>query len=131
MDSTNFDLKDALRAGVSPEQMLRDFQLQLRKAQAEVASEQTAANIDLQEAREDMIDAVLTYLVALGIAPAEILEDEDLPKLYDAIKEVEDEFMAKKPFLDMLRSMAEAAPTGCPHKRDADDVINSFLKTLI
>lgn len=64
----SFDLKDALRGGVTPEQMMDDFAKQLAAAQREVAIEQAAANsTDLDEARADMVDAIIDYLIAMGV----------------------------------------------------------------
>ena len=123
-----FDLKDAIRGGVSPEQMLADFQKQLAEAQREVAMEQVAANSELDEAREEMIDAILVYVAAVGIAPAEIVDADDLKAdLTEAIKEAEAELEASRPLLDMLRKMKADVDK---EDRSPDDVIGEFLKSL-
>ena len=101
----NFDLKDALRGGITPEQMLADFQKQLAEAQAEVATEQAAAKDELEEVRADMIDSIIDYLVAIGLIDEnEVDIDEITDDLVEAIKEAEKEIAATKPLLDMLRS---------------------------
>lgn len=124
----SFDLKDALRGGVTPEQM-EDFAKQLAAAQREVAIEQAAANsTDLDEARADMVDAIIDYLIAMGLVDEDAVDtDEMADDLVAALKEAEQELAATKPLLDMLRRMkAESEDT----ERTSDDVIGEFLKSL-
>lgn len=127
----NFDLKDAIRSGVNPEQMLADFQKQLAQAQQEVAMEQAAATDELDEVRTDMVDAIVDYMVAMGF----IENDDDTDKIADeletAIKEAEKELAAVKPFLDMLRQMKADAEKENGGDRNPDAVIGEFLKSLI
>lgn len=102
----NFDLKDAIRGGVSPEQMLADFQKQLAQAQQEVAMERAAATEDLDEARADMVNAIIDYLIAVGLIDEDVVDTADMADdLVGAIRDVEKELMATKPLLDMLRRM--------------------------
>lgn len=124
----NFDLKDALRGGITPEQMLADFQKQLAEAQAEVATEQAAAKNELEEVRADMIDSIIDYLVAIGLIDEdEVDTDEMADELVEAIKEAEKEIAATKPLLDMLRSMKVENEKP---DRNPDTVIGEFLRTL-
>lgn len=124
----NFDLKDALRGGITPEQMLADFQKQLAEAQAEVATEQAAAKDELEEVRADMIDSIIDYLVAIGLIDEdEVDTDEMADELVEAIKEAEKEIAATKPLLDMLRSMKVENEKP---DRNPDAVIGEFLRTL-
>ena len=125
----NFDLKDALRGGITPEQMLADFQKQLAEAQAEVATEQATAKDELEEVRADMIDSIIDYLVAIGLIDEdEVDTDEMADELVEAIKEAEKEMAAVAPFLSMLCEMkVEKQDT----KSNPDAVIREFLKTLI
>lgn len=125
----SFDLKDALRGGVTPEQMMEDFAKQLAAAQREVAIEQAAANsTDLDEARADMVDAIIDYLIAMGLVDENVVgTDEMADDLVAILKEAEQELAATKPLLDMLRRMkAENENT----ERTPDDVIGEFLKSL-
>lgn len=123
----NFDLKDALRGGITPEQMLADFQRQLAEAQTEVANERAAATSGLDEAREDMVDVIIDYTVALGITPPELTEDEEFRDgLIETIKETEQEMAAMRPLLNMLRDMKRTEDK----ERTPDDVIGEFLRSL-
>ena len=124
----NFDLKDALRGGITPEQMLADFQKQLAEAQAEVAIEQAAAKDELEDVRADMVDFIIEYLVTIGLIDKDKVDiDEIADDLVEAIKEVEKEIAATKSLLDMLRSMKveDEKPN-----RNPDAVIGEFLRTL-
>lgn len=124
----NFDLKDAIRGGVSPEQMLADFQKQLAQAQQEVAMEQAAATEDLDEARANMVDAIIDYLIAVGLVDEDVVDTDDMADdLVTAIKEAEKELAATKPLLDMLRQMKAESEK---EERTPDDVIGEFLKSL-
>ena len=124
----SFDLKDAIRGGVSPEQMLADFQKQLAQAQQEVAMEQAAATEDLDEARADMVDRIIDYLIAVGLVDEDVVDVDDMADdLVAAIKEAEQELAATKPLLDMLKRMKADADK---QERTPDDVIGEFLKSL-
>ena len=124
----NFDLKDALRGGITPEQMLADFQKQLAEAQAEVATEQAAAKDELEEVRADMIDSIIDYLVAIGLIDEDKVDiDEIADDLIEAIKEAEKEIAAVAPFLNMLR---ETKVEKQDAKSNPDAVIGEFLRTL-
>ena len=124
----NFDLKDALRGGITPEQMLADFQKQLAEAQAEVATEQAAAKDELEDVRADMVDFIIEYLVTIGLIDKDKVDiDEIADDLVEAIKEVEKEIAATKPLLDMLRSMKVENEKP---DRNPDAVIGEFLRTL-
>lgn len=124
----NFDLKDAIRGGVSPEQMLADFQKQLAQAQQEVAMERAAATEDLDEARADMVDAIIDYLIAVGLIDEDVVDTADMADdLVGAIRDAEKELMATKPLLDMLRRMKAESEK---EEKSPDDVIGEFLKSL-
>ena len=124
----NFDLKDALRSGITPEQMLADFQKQLAEAQAEVATEQAAAEDENYEVRADMVDSIIDYLVAIGLIDEDKVDiDEIADDLIEAIKEAEKEIAAVAPFLNMLR---ETKVEKQDAKSNPDAVIGEFLRTL-
>lgn len=124
----NFDLKDALRGGITPEQMLADFQKQLAEAQAEVATEQAAAEDENYEVRADMVDSIIDYLIAIGLIDEDKVDiDEIADDLIEAIKEAEKEMAAVAPFLNMLR---ETKVEKQDAKSNPDAVIGEFLRTL-
>ena len=147
-------LADALRDGVSLDDIRKSFEAALQDAQSEVAAEKKAQEakaktcgkcgdhdeFDLDVYREDMIYAVLDYLTALGLIPEgiEIEEYYDIDRLIDMIKEVEEECQAKIGFMKMLAAMTEmeadkkekVSEKKVAEKTSADDVIAQFLKGL-
>ena len=152
-------LTDALRDGTSPETIRKSFEAALQEAQNEVAAEQAAktakhcdgncrecdcGEIDLDEAREGMVLAVIDYLTALGILPEDMeITDEDIDQLLEAIEEIEEQYKAKLSFMKMIAAMAkmdaqrsEKEKVGNkevadkPSAPSADDIIAKFLKGL-
>lgn len=152
-------LADALRDGASPDDIRKSFEAALQDAQNEVAAQQAEASkfcggekecggdcarcsncaeCELDEAREDMIYAVLDYLTALGLIPEDLeIEDDDIDTLIESIKEVENEFKAKIGFMRMLADIArmkeaekEEKPAQDKKVDAADVIIKQFLKGL-
>ena len=145
-------LADALRDGVSLEDIRKSFEAALQDAQSEVAAEKKKAQeakacgkcgdcdeLDLDVCREEMIYAVLDYLTALGLIPEDMeIEDDDIDHLIDMIKEVEEEYKAKIDFIKMFSAMAKmeadkkekVSEKKVAEKPSADDVIAQFLKGL-
>ena len=145
-------LADALRDGVSLEDIRKSFEAALQDAQSEVAAEKKKAQeakacencddcdeVDLDVCREEMIYAVLDYLTALGLIPEDMeIEDDDIDHLIDMIKEIEEEYKAKIGFMKMLSAMAKmeadkkekVSEKKVAEKSSADDVIAQFLKGL-
>lgn len=164
MERTNTEmvsLTDALRDGASPEDIRKSFEAALQDAQNEVAAEQAkteasklcyggncsgncshcadAEECELDETRENMVYAVLDYLVALGLIPEDLeVEDGDIEQLIESIKEVEKEFQAKISFMKMLGAIAKAkaadeekaAGKETEKVSAADAIIKDFLKGL-
>lgn len=122
----SFNLEDALKSGITAEQMMDDFAKQLTAAQKKVASEKT--NKDLDKSRDELINAAIDYSVKLGIVSSDILEDKEFKKgLYDTLIEIEADIVKTKPLLDMLKTTKnELEKKGL----DPDDIIESFLRTL-
>ena len=146
-------LADALRDGVSLEDIRKSFEAALQDAQSEVAAEKKKKaqeakacencgdcdELDLDVCREEMIYAVLDYLTALGLIPEDMeIEDDDIDHLIDMIKEVEEEYKAKLGFMKMFSIMAKmetdtkekVSEKKVAEKPSADDVIAQFLKGL-
>ena len=145
-------LTDALRDGVSLEDIRKSFEAALQDAQSEVAAEKKKAQeakacekcgdcdeLDLDVCREEMIYTVLDYLTALGLIPEDMeIEDDDIDHLIDMIKEVEEEYKTKIGFIKMLSAMAnmeadkkeKVSEKKVAEQPSADYVIAQFLKRL-
>lgn len=147
-------LTDALRDGVSLEDIRKSFESALQEAQSEIAAEQAAKttkhcngdcgeceDVNLDEAREDMVLAVIDYLAAFGILPEDMeITDEDIDQLLDTIKEVEEQYKTKLGLMKMLAAITKmdvessikkkADNKKVTDKPSADDIIAKFLKEL-
>lgn len=147
-------LADALRDGVSLEDICKSFESALQDAQNEVAAEKKAkeakkakacekcgdcVELDLDICREEMIYIILDYLTALGLIPKDMkIEEDDINSLINMIKEIEEEYKAKLDFIRMLSATTKMKADKkekvnekkATEKPSADDVIAQFLKGL-
>ena len=88
------DIKQMLQNGSSPEDLKAALDRQITQAMGEIREEQKAAaiaeakNIEIEETRENVIDALLDYLTALGVFD----NDEDNIDLDEIAEDLNDEF---------------------------------------
>ncbi len=134
----SFNLKDALKAGKTPDQMLAEFNKQLAEAQDEIKKEQKkeleakvkAAHIE--KTREEVADAFVKYFEAAELLPQD-MTPEDYEKIktdmLEAIEEIERNFKillclkpSKTSNLNKKRSCTEA--------REGDELADFLLKAL-
>lgn len=127
-------VKDMLKSGIAPEELMANLQKEIADAQAELSGE--TANID--EVRVDLVDAMLDYVVALGLIEENDIDDEDVEKLTEMLKNAEEEMMAQVKFLTMMKNVlgksmkikkAETAPVKEPQV-DSDAILRNFLRGL-
>lgn len=127
-------VKDMLKSGIAPEELMANLQKEIADAQAELSGE--TANID--EVRADLVDAMLDYVVALGLIEENDINDEDVEMLTEMLKNAEAEMMAQVKFLTMMKNMlgksmeikkTETAPTKEP-QIDSDAILRNFLRGL-
>lgn len=153
-------LIDALRDGVSLDEIRESFETALQEAQDEIAAEKAAEaaefedeetfyDLDLDEAREELAWAIVNYIEALDILPEGMeITDENVEDLIEVIESVEEEYKAQLSFIKMLpdiitraaKETATAKANKAPsvaEKREgkgciiqADDIIAEFLKSL-
>lgn len=123
---------DALRQGKTPQEMCEDFLAELQEAIDEVSAEQEWT--DLDDARLSLVDALVDYAVALGIADEELMDDDDFTDaLFIKIKEQEQNVKEMKSFMGFVAECGSAVRNA----KDADDavdkaekVIRKFVKSL-
>lgn len=118
---TRFDLAEALRAGVTPEDMIKDFMEQLNEAKETVAAEKEmdAANQEglRKEARESLKDALFDYFKVLGLLDDDLVKDEELDKIILATLEgIEEELDEEMSMMKFKKPLSE------------DDFIKTLLK---
>ena len=122
-------LADALRAGVTPQKMCEDFLANLQEAIDEVKAEEEWT--DLDDARLSLVDALIDYSVALGIADEEIMTDDDFADaLFDKIKEQEQNIKELKFFMGFVEECGGAVKEAKDAEDAADKIIRKFLKSL-
>lgn len=97
------DIKQMLQNGSSPEDLKAALDRQITQAMGEIREEKKAAavaeakNVEIEETRENLIDAALDYLTALGVFDADednIDLDEIAEELNDELKKAEKTIMA-------------------------------------
>lgn len=124
-------LADALRGGESAEEIMKQFEDALNAAKRQVAAEQEKAkakeDATLAATRADMVEAMLDYLVALGVIKSEVT-DKDVEDLVSAIKSAEEDFRRTSKLLDAYKMFDKS--TKGKGKKDADSIIEEFLKSL-
>lgn len=147
-------LKDALMAGESPENIMKNFRDALEEAEAEIERERQAReaeeqeeededDITLEDARDELAFAVLEYLELLGVLPE--TEGLDIEPVVDMLKGLEGELKAQAGFLRLMVDLGklvrnEAIETKEKKNRnkdlssfkdfDADKIIREFIKNL-
>lgn len=127
-------VKNMLKSGIAPEELMANLQKEIADAQAELSGE--TANI--VEVRADLVDAILDYVVALGLIEENDINDEDVEMLTEILKNAEEEMMAQVKFLTMMKNVlgksmenkkTETAPTKEP-QIDSDAILRNFLRGL-
>ena len=127
-------VKDMLKSGIAPEELMANLQKEIADAQAELSGE--TANID--EVRANLVDAILDYVVALGLIEENDINDEDVEMFTEMLKNAEEEMMAQVKFLTMMKNVlgksmeikkAETAPVKEPQV-DSDAILRNFLRGL-
>lgn len=127
-------VKDMLKSGIAPEELMANLQKEIADAQAELSGK--TANID--EVRADLVDAILDYAVALGLIEENDINDEDVEMLTEMLKNAEEEMMAQVKFLTMMKNVlgksmeikkTETAPVKEP-QIDSDAILRNFLRGL-
>lgn len=127
-------VKDMLKSGIAPEELMANLQKEIADAQAELSGE----TVNIDEVRADLVDAMLDYVVAFGLIEENDINDEDVEMLTEMLKNAEAEMMAQVKFLTMMKNMlgksmeikkTETAPTKEP-QIDSDAILRNFLRGL-
>lgn len=113
---------------------MANLQKEIANAQAELSGE--TANID--EVRVDLVDAMLNYVITLGLIEENDIDDEDVEMLTEMLKNVEAEMMAQVKFLTVMKNVLgksmetkAATPEEKPQTQvDSDAILRNFLRGL-
>ena len=137
MEVKRNDLKEALKAGVTVDQMISDFSKQLADAEFELMMMEPEHEEKKQEedpgkkTREVMVDAILTHMAAIGLIPIDAIEDNELREFsHNHIKELERKSKHEAPPMTMKKLMFGDPSASIQKEMNVDEVIEQFLKTL-
>lgn len=130
----NCTVKEMLMQGIDPKDLLHSLEQEIENAQVELAKEKelaAKAKLDLDEARTLLADNFITYIKALNIVPAEVMDTVTLQDGVDIILEVEKQIMA---YAEMAVAFKNhpifTKVTKQPEVKIDDKIINEFLKSL-
>ena len=144
MDKTN-SVKEMLVMGTTPEDLLNSLREEIEKAQAEIDIEKAAIAeakaSDLAIARDELANALLQYIAALDIMPAELVNEISTDEIAELIESLEDQFKAYAAIATFAASLGvEPKPASrgkraevCKCKEIApedEEIIREFLKSL-
>lgn len=111
---------------------MANLQKEIADAQAELSGE--TANID--EVRVALVDAMLDYVIALGLIEEDDINNEDVEMLTEMLKSVEEEMVAQVKLFTMMKSVlgkSMETKTTTPTEKtqiDSDAVLRNFLRGL-
>ena len=133
------NIKERLAAGESVEDWMKEMQNQVIAAKRELDKEKEVNNA-LDEARAELIQAIVKYLDTMGLLPATEVSDEDVEALEEILKECEEEF---KMYTLVIKAMMDAEKAkenrgkrsiviggGGKPSEDPDAILKDFLRSL-
>ena len=132
----NCTVKEMLMQGIDPKDLLHSLEQEIENAQVELAKAKekelaAKAKLDLDEARTLLADNLITYIKALNVVPAEVMDTITLQDGIDIILEVEKQIMA---YAEMTAAFKNhpvfTKVTKQPEVKIDDIIINDFLKSL-
>jgi hypothetical protein len=115
-------IKELLESGHSADELIQEYKKKVREADKEITKKR-----NIEQTRGIFVNAMVNYLVALGVAPREYFTAEEVKKIkqmfYDFEADVDK--MHDTDFMALYRGCAEVK------NRDyLDKVIQDFIKNL-
>ena len=133
------NIKERLAAGESIEDLMKEMQSQVIAAARELENEKKV-NDALDEARAELVQAIVKYVDTMGLIPATEISDEDVKVLEEILKECEEEFKVYTPVIKAMMDAEKAKENrgkrnivvggGGKPSEDYDDVLKDFLRSL-
>ena len=142
MDKTTTNsVKDMLAMGTSAEELLDSLREEIERAQAEINAENKVKENTLAMTRETLAAALMDYITALNILPAEVMAEMTMEDAIEIIKSVEDQIMTYASIASLAAGLGiEPKPASrgkradvckCKEMTPADEeIIKEFLKSL-
>ena len=131
------NIKERLAAGESVEDLMKEMQNQVIAAARELENEKKV-NDALDEARAELVQAIVKYVDTMGLIPATEISDENVKALEEILKECEEEFKVYTPVIKAMMDAEKAKENrgkrsivvGGKPSEDYDDVLKDFLRSL-
>ena len=131
------NIKERLAAGESIEDLMKEMQSQVIAAARELENEKKV-NDALDEARAELVQAIVNYLDTMGLIPATEISDEDVKALEEILKECEEEFKVYTPVIKAMMDAEKAKENrskrsvvvGSKPNENYDDILKDFLRSL-
>ena len=126
------NIKERLAAGESVEDLMKEMQSQVIAAARELENEKKV-NDALDEARAELIQAIVKYLDTMGLIPAAEISDENVEALEETLKECEEEFKVYAPVIKAMMDAEKAKENKSKvkfSKPTEDAILRDFLKSL-
>ena len=131
------NIKERLAAGESVEDLMKEMQSQVIAAAKELENEKKV-NDALDEARTELVQAIVKYVDAMGLIPATEISNEDVKALEEILKECEEEFKVYTPVVKAMMDAEKAKENrgkrsivvGGKPSEDYDDILKDFLRSL-
>lgn len=130
------DIKDALNGGISFDDLMHDFKNAIEDAQDEIDKEKanTANKNNVNQCREDLMVALISYLDAIGVLDVDTVSEEDMEKLEDILKNFENEITKMMTIINMIINNSDSNNAVSvdvkSDKTELDDVLADVLAKL-
>lgn len=131
------NIKERLAAGESVESLMKEMQSQVIAAARELENEKKT-NAALDNARAELVQAIVKYVDVMGLIPATEISNEDVKALEEILKECEEEFKVYTPVIKAMMDAEKAKENrgkrsivvGGKPSEDYDDILKDFLRSL-
>lgn len=130
------DIKDALNGGISFDDLMHDFKNAIEDAQDEIDKEKanTANKNNVNQCREDLMVALISYLDAISVLDVDTVSEEDMEKLEDILKNFENEITKMMTIINMIINNSDSNNAVSvdvkSDKTELDDVLADVLAKL-
>lgn len=130
------DIKDALNGGISFDDLMHDFKNAIEDAQDEIDKEKadTANKNNVNQCREDLMVALISYLDAIGVLDVDTVSEEDMDKMEDILKNFENEMTKMMTIINMIVDNSDSnnaiSVDVKSNKAELDDVLADVLAKL-
>lgn len=130
------DIKDALNGGISFDDLMHDFKNAIEDAQDEIDKEKadTANKNNVNQCREDLMVALISYLDAIGVLDIDTVSEEDMDKLENILKNFENEMTKMLTIINMIVDNSDSNNAVSvdvkSDKAELDDVLADVLAKL-